>query len=156
MKLIRASLLVVCSLWVGCGSSPKPITATGLWNVDLVSAVPSGQEPSLASLQLTITQKTNTLEGSVTAVVQQSSCFPPVSANGSTLRGQVKLPGGEAMENLDVSVLLPASNASDTLNLKGSMQADANSAAGTYMLTDLPAGCSSATGTFTMKRLPAL
>ena len=158
-RIGRAPLSILLLAMIGCGSgSSNPPTATGVWTAEFVSAAAhSGEQGQQSTLQLSLTQKGNALDGVVATVIRQSGCFPNTSVIGTALRGQVHLPGGEAIGNFGLTIALPAATGTiNTLEMKGSMQADANSGAGTYTAApDLPS-CPSAAGTFTMTRLRML
>ncbi len=76
---------------------------------------------------------------------------------GTALKGQVTLPGGEAISNLQLTGSLGSGTGIATmLNMTGGMQSDANSSAGTFTLNPNSSGCPIGTGTFQMTRMPML
>jgi len=133
----------------GCGGMSSPKTATGTWRAVMTNTTAQpGQQGEQAILLVFLQQNGNALNATVNTVLQQSSCFPTGALAGATLKGQVILPGGEAISNLQLTGSL--------LNMTGGMQSDANSSAGTFTLTPHISGCPIGTGTFQMTRMPML
>jgi hypothetical protein len=155
----RASLSILLPAMMACGgASSRPPTATGIWTAEFISAAAgSGEQGQQSTLQLSLTQDGNALDGTIATVVRPSGCFPNTSVIGTALIGQVHLPGGEAIGNFAFTIALPAGPGTiNTLEMKGSMQSDANSAAGTYTAVPDLVSCPSPAGTFTMTRLRML
>jgi hypothetical protein len=143
----KTCVLIACVSMFGCGAVSSPKTATGTWRAVMTSTTAQpGQQGEQAILLVFLQQNGNVLNATVNTVLQQSSCFPTGAVAGTTLKGQVTLPGGEAMSNLQLNGPL--------LNMAGAMQSDANSGAGTFTLNSNISGCSIATGTFQMTRMP--
>ena len=125
-------LLISCMAMFGCGGmSSSPKTASGTWQAVLTStSAQAGLQGEQAILILFLKQNGNALSGTINTVVQQSSCFSNNAVVGATLKGQVNLPGGEAISNSQLSAPLNSNGAmATTLKLTGAMQSDANTAA---------------------------
>jgi hypothetical protein len=155
-KTIWVAMLGLLLLGCGSSSSMQP-TATGTWRALLTSpAAQPGQQGEQAVFTLSFAQQNSTLNGTVLSLVTPSSCFPlGPNLSGTPLSGQVHLPGGEAIQNLQLSITLPSAGTTTPVAMTGAMQSDANSAAGIYILkSGVPASCSSAAGSFTLTRLP--
>lgn len=154
----KTCLLVSCVAMFGCGSTHAPISATGSWRAVMTSTTAqAGQQGEQAVLFLSLQQNGKTLNAVVNNVMQQSSCFPTGAVAGTTLKGQVTLPGGEAISNLQLSgSVSPGGGTGATLSMTGAMQPDANSGAGTFTLNPNLAGCPIGTGVFEMTRMPML
>jgi hypothetical protein len=153
-------VLIFCIVMFGCGGmSSSPKTASGTWQAVLTSAsAQSGQQGEQAILIVFLKQNGTSLNGTINTVVQQSSCFSNHGVAGASLQGQVNLPGGEAISNLQLSGPLNSGGAmTTTLNMTGAMQSDANTAAGIFNLKpNAVASCSIASGTFTLTRMNLL
>src|SRR5215467_8694118 len=102
MKIIRCTegpmigmrvicVAVLCCAVLGCGSSPSTSSVTGRWNVVFMSAAAQqGQQGEQTTFTVSLVQSGVALTGSLTSLVQPSSCFPtspPLS--GSAVNGQV-------------------------------------------------------------------
>jgi hypothetical protein len=148
-------LAALCSALLGCGSSSSTSSATGRWNVVLTSAAAQqGQQGEQATFTVSLIQSGTALTGSVTSLVQPSSCFPADSPLfGAALSGQVTQ-GGEAIANFQAAIQLPGTAATtNPLDLMGDL--GATSGAGVYSLkSGTPPGCEFPSGTFTMNPLP--
>jgi hypothetical protein len=141
----------------GCGSGSTPKTATGAWRAVMTStAAQAGQQGEQAILLFSLQQNGQALNATLNNVLQESSCFSTVTVTGNTLKGQVILPGGEAISNLQLSGSVKIGGSAITLSMSGAMQPDANSGAGTFTLNPNSSGCSIGTGTFQMTRVPML
>ena len=156
MTRMRAiGLAVLCSGVLGCGSSPSTPSVTGLWKVVFTSAAPQqGQQGEQTTFTVSLTQSGTGLTGSLTSLVQPSSCFPaspPLS--GSALNGQLTQ-RGEAIANFHATIqLIGTGVATNPLNLVGDLGTTGGS--GLYTLASgVPSGCQFPTGTFTMNLLP--
>ena len=158
IRIGKTLLLVPCVAMLGCGSTPSPKTATGAWRAVMTStAAQAGQQGEQAVLFLALQQNGKSLNATVNNVLQQSSCFPTGAVSGTLLKGQVTLPGGEAMPNLQLSGSVnPGGGTGTALSMTGAMQSDANSGAGTFTLQPNFSGCAIGTGTFQMTRMPML
>ena len=148
-------LAILCSGVLGCGSSPSTPSVTGRWNVVFTSAAAQqGQQGEQTAFTVSLIQSGTGLTGSLTSLVQPSSCFPaspPLS--GSAVSGQVTQ-GGEAIANLHATIQLIGTGAvTNPLNLVGDL--GTTSGSGLYTLVSgVPSGCQFPKGTFTMKPLP--
>ncbi len=148
-------LAAVCSALLGCGSSSSTPSVTGRWNVVLTSAVAQqGQQGEQTTLTVSLTQSGTGLTGSVTSLVQASSCFPanpPLS--GAALSGQLTQ-GGEGKANFQAAIQLPGNGATtNPLDFLGDL--GATGGAGLYTLkSGVPPSCGFPSGTFTMNPLP--
>ena len=151
-------LLITCVVMFGCGGMSFPKTATGTWRTVMTSTTPQpGQQGEQAILLVFLQQNGNALNATVNSVLQQSSCFSTGAVAGTTLKGQVILPGGEAISNLQLTGSLSSGTGiAPILNMTGGMQSDANSGAGTFTLNPNASGCAIGTGTFQMTRMPML
>ena len=147
-------MVALCSALLGCGSSSKS-SVTGRWNVVFIStAAQQGQQGEQTTFTVSLVQNGSGLTGSLTSVVQPSSCFPanpPLS--GSALTGQLTKQG-EAMANFHATIQLPGTgSASNPLNLVGDL--GTTSGGGLYTLeSGVPSSCQFPTGTFTMNVMP--
>jgi len=149
IRVEKICVLIACIAMFGCGGMSSPKTATDTWRAVMTSTTAQpGQQGERAILLVFLQQNGNALNATVNAVLQQSSCFPTGAVAGTTLKGQVILPGGEAISNLQLTGSL--------LNMTGGMQSDANSGAGTFTLNPHISGCPIGTGTFQMTRMPML
>jgi len=149
IRIERMFLLVSCLVMFGCGSVSSRKTVTGTWQAVMTSTTAqAGQQGEQAILLVSLRQNGKALNATINTVLQQSSCFPAGSVEGTTLTGQVILPGGEAMSNLQLTGPL--------LNMTGAVQSDANSGAGMFTLNPNTSGCQIDTGTFQMTRMPLL
>ena len=158
IRIEKTCLLVVCVAMFGCGVMSSPKTATGTWRAVMTSATAqAGQQGEQAILLVSLQQNGKALNATVNNVMQQSSCFPTGALSSTTLKGQVTLPGGEVMSNLQLTgPLSPGAGTGTILNMTGAMQPDANSGAGTFTLNPNFSGCQIGTGTFQMTRMPML
>jgi len=149
IRIERICLLISCVAMFGCGGMSSPKTATGTWRAVMTSTTAQpGQQGEQAILLVFLQQNGKALDATINTVLQQSSCFPTGVVQGTTLEGQLILPGGEAMSNLQL--------AGSLLNMTGGMQSDANTGAGTFTLNPSISGCPIGTGTFQMTRMPML
>jgi hypothetical protein len=149
IRIEKICLLISCVAMFGCGGMSSPKTATGTWRAVMTSTTAQpGQQGEQAILLVFLEQNGKALNATINTVLQQSSCFPTGAVEGTTLKGKVILPGGEAMSNLQLTGSL--------LNMTGGMQSDANSGAGTFTLNPNISGCPIGTGTFQMTRMPML
>ena len=149
IRIEKICLLIPCLAMFGCGGMSSPKTATGTWQAVMTSTTAQpGQQDGQAILIVFLQQNGKTLNATINTVLQQSSCFPTGAVDGTTLKGQVILPGGEAMSNLQLTGSL--------LNMTGAMQSDANSGAGTFTLNSNISSCPIGTGTFQMTRMHLL
>src|SRR5689334_13049607 len=82
-------LAALCTGLLGCGSSSKP-SVTGRWNVVFTgAAAQQGQQGEQTTFSVSLVQSGTGLTGSLTSLVQPSSCFPANPAlSGSALSGQ--------------------------------------------------------------------
>ncbi|HKR84097.1 MAG TPA: hypothetical protein VJS37_07955 [Terriglobales bacterium] len=158
IRVEKIGLLLFSVAMFGCGGVPSPKTATGTWRAVMTSTTTQAGKPGeQAVLFVTLQQHGKTLEATVSNVLQESSCFPTDTLRGTTLKGQVILPGGEAMSNLQLSGLLnPSGGIAIMLSMTGAMQPDANSSAGMFTLNPSLSACAIGTGTFEMTRMPML
>ncbi|HKF05149.1 MAG TPA: hypothetical protein VKB49_22715 [Candidatus Sulfotelmatobacter sp.] len=158
IRVEKISLLLFSVTMFGCGSMSSPKTATGTWQAVMTSTTAqAGQQGEQAVLLVNLQQNGKTLNATVSNVLQESGCFPTGSLRGTTLNGQVILPGGEAMSNLQLSGSLnPSGGGAIMLSMTGAMQPDANSSAGTFTLNPNLSGCANGTGTFEMTRMHML
>ena len=148
--------ITLCAGWLGCGSSSTSMpSVTGRWNVVFTSAVAQqGQQGEQTTFTVSLIQSGTGLTGSLTSLVQPSSCFPaspPLS--GSALSGQVTREG-EAIANFHATIQLPgAGTTTNPLNLVGDLGTTAGG--GMYTLeSGVPGGCHFPAGTFSMNLLP--
>ncbi len=120
-----------------------PKTATGTWRAVMTSTTAqAGQQGEQAILLVSLQQNGKALTATVNTVLQQSNCFPTGTVVGTALKGQVTLPGGEAISNLQLTGSLGSGTGIATmLNMTGGMQSDANSSAGTFTLNPNSSGC---------------
>lgn len=142
---------------LGCGSSRTSTpSVTGRWNVVFTSvAAQQGQQGEQTTFTVSLVQSGTALTGSLTSLVQPSSCFPanpPLS--GSALSGQLTQGGGEAIANFHATIQLPGTGAStNPLSLVGDL--GPTGGGGSYTLqSGVPAGCGFPEGTFAMNLLP--
>jgi len=158
IRIDMMCVLVACVAMFGCGGMSSPKTATGTWRAVMTSTTAqAGQQGEQAILLVSLQQNGKALNATVNNVMQQSSCFPTGALSGTTLKGQVTLPGGEAMSNLQLTGSLSQGAGTATiLNMTGAMQPDANSGAGMFTLNPNFSGCQIGTGTFQMTRMPML
>ena len=158
IRIEKTCLLIFCIAMFGCGGMSSPKTATGTWRAVMTSTTAQpGQQGEQAILLVFLQQSGNGLNATVNSVLQQSSCFPTGAVTGATLKGQVILPGGEAISNLQLTGSLNSGIGIATmLNMTGGMQSDANSGAGTFTLNPNTSGCLIGSGTFQMTRMPML
>ena len=158
IRIEKTCLLIFCIAMFGCGGMSSPKTATGTWRAVMTSTTAQpGQQGEQAILLVFLQQNGNALNATVNTVLQQSSCFPTGTVAGTTLKGQVILPGGEAISNLQLTGSLSSSTGIATmLKMTGGMQSDANSGAGTFALNPNTSGCPIGTGTFQMTRIAML
>ncbi len=158
IRIEKTCLLLFCVGMFGCGGMSSPKTATGTWRAVMTSTTAqAGQQGEQAILFVSLQQNGNALNATINNVLQQSSCFPTGTVAGTTLKGQVTLPGGEAMSNLQLTGSLSSGTGTATmLNMTGAMQSDANSGAGMFTLNPNFSGCQIGTGTFQMTRMPML
>jgi len=147
-------LAALCSVLLACGSSSKS-SVTGRWNVVLTgAAAQQGQQGEQTTFTVSLVQSGAGLTGSLTSLVQPSSCFPaspPLS--GSALSGQLTQQG-EAIANFHATIQLPGTGtATNPLNLVGDL--GTTSGGGLYTLeSGVPSGCQFPTGTFSMNLMP--
>lgn len=147
-------LAAFCSGLLGCGFSSTS-SVTGRWNVVFTSAAAQqGQQGEQTTFTVSLVQSGTGLTGSLTSLVQPSSCFPanpPLS--GSALSGQVTK-GGEAIANFHAMIQLPGTvSTTNSLNLVGDL--GTTSGGGLYTLqSGVPSGCQFPRGTFTMNVTP--
>jgi len=147
-------LAALCSASLGCGSSSSTPSVAGRWNVVFMSAAPQqGQPGEQTTFTVSLMQSGTALTGSVTSLVQASSCFPANSPlSGAALSGQVTQ-GGEAIANFEAAIQLSSAGATtNPLDLMGDL--GATGGAGLYSLkSGVPPGCEFPSGTFTMNPL---
>jgi hypothetical protein len=158
IRFEKFGLLLFSVTMFSCGSMSTPKTATGTWRAVMTSTTTqAGQPGEQAVLLVTLQQHGKSLNATVSNVLQESSCLPTGTLRGTTLNGQVILPGGEAMSNLQLSGSLnPSGGIAIMLSMTGAMQPDANSSAGTFTVNPNLSGCAIGTGTFEMTRMPLL
>lgn len=158
ISIRKTWLLAFCIAMFGCGSKSSVTTATGAWRAVMTSTTAQpGQQGEQAVLFISLQQSGNALNATVNNVMQQSSCFPTGAVTGTSLKGQVTLPGGEAISNLQLSGSLNPGAATGTiLSMTGAVQPDGNSGAGLFVLNPSFSGCAIGTGSFTMTRMPML
>jgi len=155
IRIEKTCLLLSCLAMFGCGGMSSPRTTTGSWRAVMTStAAQQGQQGEQAILLVSLQQNGKVLNATVNSVAQESSCFSASAVMGTSLKGQVILPGGEAIANLQLSGSLGSGAGSGTtLNMTGAMQSEANNAAGTFKLDPAPSGCPNSFGTFELTRV---
>jgi hypothetical protein len=158
IRIEKICLFLSCVAMFGCGGASSPKTATGIWRAVMTSTTAqTGQQGEQAILLVFLQQNGKALTATVNSILQQSSCFPAGSITGATLKGQVILPGGEAISNLQLTGALGSGTGSPiVLNMTGGMQSDAKSGAGGFTLNPNFSGCPIGSGTFQMTRMPML
>src|SRR5439155_21761337 len=121
IRIEKTCLLLFCVAMFGCGGTSSPKTATGTWRAVMTSTTAqAGQQGEQAILFVSLQQNGNALNATVNNVLQQSSCFPTGGVAGATLKGQVTLPGGEAISNLQLTgSLSPGAGNATTLTMTG-------------------------------------
>jgi len=155
MSGMRAICLVaLCSGLLGCGSSSKS-SVTGRWNVVFTgAAAQQGQQGEQTTFTVSLVQNGTGLTGSLTSLVQPSSCFPAnPPLTGSALSGQLTQQG-EAIANFHATIQLPGTaTATNALSLVGDL--GTTSGGEIYTLeSGIPSGCRFPTGTFNMSLMP--
>ena len=90
----KTCVLLLCLATFGCGSMRSPNTASGTWRAIMTSTTAqAGQQGEQAVLLVVLQQKGTTLTATVNSVSQQLSCFQTVALTGTSLKGNVMLPG---------------------------------------------------------------
>jgi hypothetical protein len=154
IRMRAICLVALCSGLLACGSSSKS-SVTGRWNVVFTGTVAQqGQQGEQTTFTVSLVQNGTVLTGSLTSLVQSSSCFhasPPLS--GSALSGQLTQQG-EAIPNFHATIQLPGTGtATNPLSLVGDL--GPTGGGGLYTLeSGIPSGCQFPTGSFTMNLMP--